>query len=153
MTRGQKGLIGALQAHIQRHEAELVEMRSALATVERIFGGLDRAATVGRPRRQPLAAGSLGDRILELAAQPVPLATLVDGGTIDVRVERAGRAVFVVIANPRDLDGTRRGTGFGLDIVRRRLAASFGSAAALAVEAAADSYRVTVTLPIEEAGA
>jgi hypothetical protein len=36
-----------------------------------------------------------------------------------------------------------------MDIVRRRLAATFGDRAALAVEAASDAYRVSVTLPIE----
>jgi LytS/YehU family sensor histidine kinase len=53
----------------------------------------------------------------------------------------------VAVGNPRDIDGMRRGTGFGLDIVRRRLLTAFGDRAALAVEAASDAYQVTVTLP------
>ena len=92
---------------------------------------------------QPLVENAVGHGI----------STLVAGGTVDVRASRAGGAVLVVVANPRDLDGARRGTGFGLDIVRRRLAAAFGDAGALAVEATAESYRVMVTVPAEEASA
>jgi LytS/YehU family sensor histidine kinase len=56
------------------------------------------------------------------------------------------------VRNPRDPDGARRGTGFGLEIVRRRLAAAAGDAAALTIEPSADAYRVSITLPIEEEG-
>jgi LytS/YehU family sensor histidine kinase len=77
------------------------------------------------------------------------ISTVVDGGTIDLVASRAGAVAVIVVANPRDIDGARRGTGFGMDIVRRRLAATFGDRAALAVEAASDAYRVSVTLPIE----
>jgi LytS/YehU family sensor histidine kinase len=57
----------------------------------------------------------------------------------------------VVVGNPRDAEGSRRGTGFGMEIVRRRLGASFGDRASLAVEAAPEAYRVSVTMPVEEA--
>ena len=56
----------------------------------------------------------------------------------------------IVVTNPRDPDGGRRGTGFGLDIVRRRLARSFGDAAALVTEPSDVGYRATMTLPVEE---
>ncbi|HUF46668.1 MAG TPA: histidine kinase [Vicinamibacterales bacterium] len=88
---------------------------------------------------QPLVENAVGHGV----------STCVDGGAIDVRASRAGRHVLVVVTNPRDIDGVRRGTGFGLDIVRRRLAAAFGDRASLAIEAAADAYRVTVSLPME----
>jgi hypothetical protein len=38
-----------------------------------------------------------------------------------------------------------------LDIVRRRLAAAYGEAAALAVDEGAESCRVSITVPAEEA--
>jgi len=79
------------------------------------------------------------------------VSTLVEGGRVDVRASRAGGVAVIVVSNPRDLDGAKRGTGFGLDIVRRRLASAFGNDAALAVEAASDTYRVTLTLPVGEA--
>jgi LytS/YehU family sensor histidine kinase len=90
---------------------------------------------------QPLVENAVGHGI----------ATLVDGGAIDVTVSRAGGLAVIVVTNPRDVDSARRrGTGFGQDIVRRRLAAAFGDRSALAVEAAADGYKVTVTIPVEE---
>jgi hypothetical protein len=79
------------------------------------------------------------------------ISTVVEGGTIEIAASRAESVAVITVSNPRDLDGVRRGSGFGLDIVRRRLAAAFGDRSALAIEAAADAYRVTLTLPIEEA--
>ena len=79
------------------------------------------------------------------------IATMLDGGVIEVIAERAGARAVVTVVNPRDPDGGRRGTGLGLDIVRRRLAASFGDRAALSTEPQAESYRVIITLPVEEA--
>jgi len=79
------------------------------------------------------------------------IGTLVGGGAIEVRAAAAGAVAVVAITNPRDPDERRRGTGFGLDIVRRRLRTAFGERAALAVQSGADTYKVTVTLPGEEA--
>jgi len=78
------------------------------------------------------------------------IATCLDGGIIEIAARRAGERAVIDVRNPRDPEGSRRGTGFGLDIVRRRLAAAFGDAAALTIEPAPESYRVSVTLPIEE---
>jgi hypothetical protein len=78
------------------------------------------------------------------------ISTVVEGGTIEIDASRAESVAVITVSNPRDLDGQRRGTGFGLDIVRRRLAAAFGDRSALAIEAAADAYRVTLTVPVEE---
>ena len=64
----------------------------------------------------------------------------------------AGERLFVVVTNPYDADSRRGGTGFGVDIVRRRLAAAFGPTAALTAEAADGKYRVSVTMPIEGEG-
>jgi LytS/YehU family sensor histidine kinase len=79
------------------------------------------------------------------------IATRLEGGTVAVRARRAGPIAVLVVGNPRDPDGGRRGTGFGLDIVRRRLSGSFGTHAALAIEPSPEAYQVTVTLPVEEA--
>jgi len=77
------------------------------------------------------------------------IATLLDGGTIDIEATIAGPRAFVVVRNPRDADVVRRGTGFGLDIVRRRLITTFGESAALAIEAEPERYRVSVTIPVD----
>jgi hypothetical protein len=78
------------------------------------------------------------------------IATCLDGGAIQIRAWRAGARAVVTIVNPRDPDGGRKGTGLGLEIVRRRLHATFGDAAALTIEPAPDSYQVTLTVPVEE---
>jgi two-component system sensor histidine kinase AlgZ len=78
------------------------------------------------------------------------IATCVEGGTIEIGTRLAGARAVIVVQNPRDADSGRRGSGFGVDIVRRRLGASFGDRAALAIEPGPGSYRVSVTIPIEE---
>jgi two-component system, LytTR family, sensor histidine kinase AlgZ len=77
------------------------------------------------------------------------IATRLDGGTIELDARRMGERVVVAVSNPRDPDLARRGTGFGQDIVRRRLEAAFGDRAALAVEAAPEHYRVSLTIPVD----
>jgi two-component system sensor histidine kinase AlgZ len=80
------------------------------------------------------------------------IATCLDGGLVEIHVEPRGALVWLTITNPRDPDGGRRGTGFGMDIVRRRLHAAFGDRAALAVEPSDEAYRVSLTWPIEMGG-
>ena len=75
------------------------------------------------------------------------IATCLEGGVIVVRTEPRGDLVWITVDNPRDPDGARPGTGFGLDIVRRRLAAMYGQRSALATEASDTHYRVSLTLP------
>lgn len=81
------------------------------------------------------------------------IATCVEGGTVTVIAERAGDSVVIVIENPRDPEArSRRGTGLGLDIVRRRLRAAFGDEASMTVEAGEHSHRVVVTVPLVSDG-
>ena len=79
------------------------------------------------------------------------VATLLDGGEVRISAAGAGTSVLIVVTNPYDPDVRRRGTGFGMDIVRRRLAASFGDRAAFTAEARDGQYRVSITIPIEVA--
>jgi LytS/YehU family sensor histidine kinase len=71
-----------------------------------------------------------------------------------VRIEasRAGPKILLVVTNPYDPDVRRKGTGFGMDIVRRRLAATFADRAAMTVEAQGAQYRVALTVPVEPPG-
>ena len=79
------------------------------------------------------------------------IAGLVDGGTVNIHAERAGDSVVIVVTNPRDPDARgRKGTGLGLDIVRRRLHAAFGDDASMRVDADDQHYRVVVTVPAGE---
>jgi two-component system sensor histidine kinase AlgZ len=101
----------------------------------------------------------------ETAATPVPplliqplvenavrhgVATLLDGGVIRIEASRIGPRVLIAVTNPYDADVRRGGTGFGMDIVRRRLAAAFGERAALTVEARDGLYRAAITVPVGE---
>ena len=79
------------------------------------------------------------------------IATRLEGGRIEITATLAGARAVVTVTNPFDADAGRRGTGFGLGIVRRRLAAAFGDAGALVLEPEAELYRATVTLPTEGA--
>ena len=80
------------------------------------------------------------------------VATLLEGGEVRIEASVAGARALIVVTNPYDADVRRRGTGFGMDIVRRRLAATFGDRAALAVEAQNARYRVALTVPVEPSG-
>ena len=77
------------------------------------------------------------------------IAGLVDGGTVSIIATESGRTVVIVVENPRDAEArVRKGTGLGLDIVRRRLAATFGDDASMTVEQTETRYRVVVTVPV-----
>lgn len=76
------------------------------------------------------------------------IATMIDGGVVDISAERAGDRVVIVVENPRDPEAkSRKGTGLGLDIVRRRLAAAYGDVASMVVEPGELSHRVVITIP------
>ena len=81
------------------------------------------------------------------------VATLVEGGEVRIEASRAGPKALIVVTNPYDPDVRRRGSGFGMDIVRRRLAVTFGDRAALTAEARDGQYRVAITVPVEEGAA
>ena len=76
------------------------------------------------------------------------IATLIEGGVVQITADRTGDRVAIIVGNPRDPEAkVRPGTGLGLEIVRRRLAAAFGDDASMAVEAGEHSYRVVITIP------
>jgi len=79
------------------------------------------------------------------------IATCLEGGTIHVQARRRGDVVWLTVTNPRDGESTRRGTGLGMDIVRRRLSGAFGARGALAVESSPTDYRVSITWPLTAA--
>lgn len=77
------------------------------------------------------------------------IATMLEGGVVQITADRTGDRVVIVVENPRDPEAkSRAGTGLGLDIVRRRLAAAFGDDASMVVEAGEHTYRVLITIPV-----
>ena len=100
----------------------------------------------------------LGTPVPPLLLQPLVenavrhgIATLIEGGTVTLRVERAGDGVRVAIENPYDPETPApAGSGLGLSIVRRRLAAAFGRAAE--VDDGGDGKRFRVALVVPASG-
>jgi len=79
-----------------------------------------------------------------------------DGGTVTVTGEQRGDMLYISIVNPLPpaTDTSRRGGNrMALANIRERLALAYGSRAGLAVEPTADSFRVTVSIPMREAAA
>lgn len=77
------------------------------------------------------------------------IASLLDGGTIRLDVRRRDGRLMIMVDNPRDPDAVprKRGSGVGLENVRRRLSIVFGGAARLDVAGTATGFRVAMDLP------
>jgi two-component system, LytTR family, sensor histidine kinase AlgZ len=74
----------------------------------------------------------------------------LEGGTIRLWAERRAGRLRLAIENPRDPDtAARKGTGIGLENVRRRLEALYGREAELRVVAEPTSFRVELSLPAD----
>lgn len=76
------------------------------------------------------------------------IGTLLDGGTVTLRVARTPDGVRVAVENPYDPEAPApAGSGLGLSIVRRRLAAAWGRAAELEERGAEGRYAVVLVVP------
>jgi len=117
------------------------------------FGERLRVQTDVAPEGRALSVPALILQPLVENAVRHGIATRLDGGAIEIDARRSGDRALIVVSNPRDPDAARKGSGLGLDIVRRRLAAAFGDRAAISIEAAPESYRVSLSLPVEEPAA
>jgi two-component system, LytTR family, sensor histidine kinase AlgZ len=78
------------------------------------------------------------------------IATLVDGGEIEISGRRAKDAMRIVVDNPFDPDAPSVGkNGFGLVNVRNRIQARWGAAAKMDIQVDRNRYRVTLFFPYE----
>ncbi len=76
------------------------------------------------------------------------VAQMLDGGEIRIEAERRGEELRIAIVNPRDAESPgRKGTGIGLQNVKRRLFALHGDAAEVRVVPGDSSFRVELRLP------
>jgi len=76
------------------------------------------------------------------------IAHLLEGGQIRLEAACEGERLRLAILNPRDPQAPRsRGAGVGLDNVRRRLEAQYGTEAHCQVEATPHSFAVRLELP------
>jgi hypothetical protein len=76
------------------------------------------------------------------------VAQSLEGGEIRIEAERRGAELRIAVVNPRDPDAPRkRGTGIGLQNVRRRLFTLHGEAAEVRVLPGDSTFRVELRLP------
>jgi two-component system sensor histidine kinase AlgZ len=75
------------------------------------------------------------------------IAHLLDGGTIRLGAAVSDALLTITIENPCDADDRRKQTGVGLQNVRRRLDAHFGSRARLEIRDMPDQFAVRLLLP------
>jgi sensor histidine kinase YesM len=77
------------------------------------------------------------------------IAQRLEGGLVRIEAERRGPELLITLTNPRDADAPgRRGTGIGLQNVKRRLAALHGADAELRALSTDTSFRVELRLPV-----
>ena len=77
---------------------------------------------------------------------------LVEGGTISIAATRGGPTLTIKVENPCDPDRPRRQRpGFGLDLLRKRVATQFGAEGTVLVEENEGRFRVEVRIPAEVA--
>jgi two-component system, LytTR family, sensor histidine kinase AlgZ len=99
--------------------------------------------------------GSAGCLVPPLLLQPLVenavvhgIAHLLEGGTVRMTATRAASTLTISMENPCDPDRPRRsGSGFGLDLLRKRVATQFGDAGAVRVDEAGGLFTVEVRIP------
>ena len=75
------------------------------------------------------------------------IAHLVEGGVVRIAARCSGGRLCLTVENPVCAGPTTRGAGMGLDNVRKRLAALYGSDASLDARVVGGAFRVELTVP------
>jgi two-component system sensor histidine kinase AlgZ len=129
--------------------AEELDLAEQLLAIEKVrFGDRLSHAVVADHAARSCAVPPLVLQPLVENAVTHGIAQLLDGGEIRLEAERRGNELRIAVVNPRDADApARKGTGIGLQNVRRRLAALHGDAAEVRVTATAEAFRVELRLP------
>jgi len=129
--------------------AEELDLAEQLLSIERVrFGARLSHAVVADDAARGCAVPPLVLQPLVENAVTHGIAQLLDGGEIRLEAERRGDELRIVVVNPRDSEAPgRKGTGIGLQNVRRRLAALHGDHAEVRVAPTDQSFRVELRLP------
>jgi len=129
--------------------AEELDLAEQLLAIERVrFGDRLSHAVAADDAARACAVPPLVLQPLVENAVTHGIAQLLDGGEIRIDAERRGAELRIAIVNPRDKDAPgRKGTGIGLQNVRRRLAALHGNDAEVRVTSTDGSFRVELRLP------
>ncbi len=78
------------------------------------------------------------------------IATLVDGGVLQLGASTDGRTLRLHVENPFDPESPARpGVGLGLSNVRKRLLVRYGEAAGVEAKRTEDQFRVSLVLPAQ----
>jgi sensor histidine kinase YesM len=78
--------------------------------------------------------------------------SLLEGGTLNIRINRTGDTLHIHIANPYDALGKKQnGTHIGLDSVRKRIQAHYGGQARVEINRNPDTFTVDLYLPQQQA--
>ena len=142
--------LGARDAVTLGEELELVDRYLAVEQVR--FGArlaFDRRIGPGAERCvvPPLLLQPLVENAVKHG-----VADRVDGGTIVIEATREGGQLRVIVENPLDAEApSRRGSGLGLENVRRRLDAYGAREARLDAVRDGEMFRVALTMPAVEA--
>jgi two-component sensor histidine kinase len=142
--------LGARDAVTLGEELELVDRYLAIEQVR--FGerlGFDKRIGPGAERCvvPPLLLQPLVENAVKHG-----VADRVEGGTIVIEAKREGGLLHVMVENPLDEEApSRRGSGLGLDNVRRRLDVYGAREARLDAVRDGEMFRVSLTMPAVEA--
>jgi two-component system, LytTR family, sensor histidine kinase AlgZ len=138
--------LGAREAIPLAEELDLAEQLLAIEKVR--FGDRLSLAVVADDAARACTVPPLVLQPLVENAVTHGIAQLLDGGEIRLEAERRGEELRIAIVNPRDKDTPgRKGTGIGLQNVRRRLAALHGGDAGVRVTSTDETFRVELRLP------
>jgi sensor histidine kinase YesM len=138
-------------------DRELIPLRDELALarsyleVERVrFGDRLRVEEIVYPECEDCGVPPLVLQPLVENAVKHGVSGLLEGATIRLVARRSETGVQIVVENAFDPEATAaQKTGRGVDNVRRRLAARYGSAASFEAGPAGELYRVELRLPCE----
>ena len=148
-----------LRASLRFGAREQVPLAEELALVQQFFD-IERVRFGSRLSFEQTAdAGAGACLVPPLLLQPLAenainhgIAERLEGGTVRLEATRAAGTLRLVMENPFDGDDRRPARrGVGLDNVRRRLATHYGGRATLEVSRAHGCFRVTISLPAEDA--
>jgi len=134
--------------------AEELDLAEQLLSIEKVrFGERLSHAVVADDAARACAVPPLLLQPLVENAVTHGIAQTIEGGEIRIEAERRGPELRITIWNPRDADAPgRKGTGIGLQNVRRRLYALHGDAADVRALPGDTSFRVELRLPAKATG-
>jgi sensor histidine kinase YesM len=134
--------------------AEELDLAEQLLSIERVRFGerLSHTVVADEAARECAVPPLLLQPLVENAVTH-GIAQTIEGGEIRIEAERRGPRLRITISNPRDADAPgRRGTGIGLQNVKRRLLALHGDEADVRVLPGDTSFRIELSLPARATG-